>query len=93
MHILKLSEWQSGTGKWHCGDVEDLAHDSGRWWYPCRLLGISPVEYILLLKDKYHASNFSFRNDMLLFSWEKQQDMRKFKNDINKLAREKKFMV
>ena len=49
-------------------------------------------DYILMLKDKYHASNFYFvdykemdkRNSMLLFSFEKYSDAHKFLLDMNK---------
>lgn len=92
-HIYKLTEWQSLSGNWHCGDVEDLANGSNSWWYPCRLLGIAPTDFIMLLVEKYHVSDISYKNDTLLWSWHNQLYMRKYKNDINKLAREKNFII
>ena len=94
-HIYKCSEWQSATGRWHCADVEDLANGSAYWWIPCRILGISPEEFILLLKDKFNASDFYFdrKKNVLLYSWEKQSDMRKYKNWINAQARKVNFII
>ena len=50
-HLLKYKEWQTPYG-WEAGDTSDLAHDSNTWWYPARMLGIPPADYVLLLKEK-----------------------------------------
>ena len=50
MHLMKYTEWESPSG-WHSGDVSDLAHMSNAWWYPARLLGLSPADYILFLNE------------------------------------------
>lgn len=88
--IYKATEWQSPSGRWHCNDVQDLAGGSGSWWIPCRILGIAPEEYVKLLKERFNASNISYKieTNILLFSWENQEDMRKYKNFINKKAKE-----
>ena len=93
-HIYHMEEWEC-DGKWHCGDVSALAANSNLWWYVPRLLNISPVEYIYLLKDKYHASNFKYSKEknVLSFSFSSLDDCRKFKNYINKQARDKKFVT
>lgn len=94
-HILKMSVWKSSSDRWFCADVEDLGHDSALWWYPARLLGISLTDYVLLLKDKYHATNFHYNKNILVFSWTEENKIyaTKFKNDINALARKKNFRV
>ena len=93
MHILKLEEWQSGSGNWLCGDVSALAAMSNAWWYIPRLLSIPLDEYIKLLITKYHAINLHYtaKDNVLIFYFKTQSDARKFKNEINKIAREKKF--
>lgn len=94
-HIYHVSEWQSPTGKWHCNDVEDLGNGSGYWWIPCRILGIKPTDFILLLKETFNASDFTYseKSNVLLYSWEKQSDMRRYKNWINEMARKANAII
>ena len=93
-HIYKMEEWES-NGQWHCGDVSALAAMSNAWWYPMRILDLTPEDYITLLKDTYHATNFhySIEYNVLSFCFKTQSDCRKFKNLINKQAREKNFVT
>ena len=51
-HILHYDEWQS-NGRWLCGDTSSFVNKSNTWWYIPNLLGISSVDYIMLLKDKF----------------------------------------
>lgn len=95
-HIYRMEEWES-IGRWHCGDVSALAANSNLWWYVPVLLELTPVEYFYLLRDEFHASEFRYfkddEHDVFLFSFKKQQDCRKFKNYVNKKAREKNFVT
>ena len=93
-HLLKLSEWESPTG-WHCNDVSDLARGSGYWWHIPRMLDISVTDYILLLKNQYHATDFHYNPDknVLLWKWENYSDCHSFLLMVNKKAREKKFFI
>lgn len=93
-HLLKLSEWESATG-WHCGDVSDLAKGSGYWWHIPRMLDIPYTDYLLLLKDKYHARNFYYDADanVLSWTWESYADCHAFVLYVNKEARNKKFFI
>ena len=90
-----MTEWQSGTGKWLCGDVSALAAGSNLWWYVPRLLNISCTDYILLLKEKYNVTDFHFsiEKNVLIFSFNTLSDCRKFKNYINKIAKERNFII
>lgn len=93
-HIYKMEEWEN-AGRWYCGDVSALAANSNLWWYvPC-LLNLSPVEYVLLLKDKFHATGFKYNSssDVLIFYFLSLEDCRKFKNYVNKQARDKNFVT
>lgn len=87
-HIYRMSEWAIGD-KWYCNDVEDLAKGSGYWWIPCRILDMTPTDFILLLKETFHVDNITYNKEanILIYSWNKQADMRKFKNWINQMAR------
>ena len=93
MHVLKLTEWQTISG-WHCADVEDLANNSAHWLHPARLLGMTPADYIKWAIDFCNpivTCNSDYTIDH--FRWDRQSDMRKFKNYINKIAREKKYFI
>lgn len=93
-HLYKADIWKD-NGVWHVNDVQDLAGISGYWWVPMRMLELSPIEYVTLLKEKFNASNFIYtaKYDTLIFSFKKESDGRKFKNYINKIARDKNFIV
>ena len=93
-HVLKLSEWESPTG-WHCNDVSNLAHGSGYWWNIPRMLGIELTDYILLLKDKFNATNFNYdiNHNVLLWKWNSYTDCHKFVLYINREAQKRKFFI
>lgn len=93
-HILSVSEWES-NGKYLVSDVSELGRGSGTWWYIANLLSLTPVEYVKLLIDKFHAVNlrYSLESDVLIFYFSSLKDARSFKNFVNKQAREKKFMI
>jgi hypothetical protein len=95
MAVLKLSEWQDDIGRWHCADISNLGNNSATWWYIPRLLNISLDNYIKLLKNDFNVSYITFfeRTQMVYFYWDSQSDMRKFKNFINRKAREKNFQI
>ncbi len=93
-HILHYQEWES-NGKWLCCDTSSFVNKSATWWYVPALLGITPVEYVILLKDKFHATyiHYEVKYDVFIFSFNTLEECRKFKNYINKIAREKKFYI
>ena len=92
-HLLKLSEWEQNE-KWHCNDVSDLGHGSGFWWHIPRMLGISLTDYVLLLKDKFHAVNFKFPNqNILLWDWQSYTDCHNFVRFINNEAKKRKYFI
>ena len=93
-HILKLSEWESPTG-WHCNDISDLAHGSGNWWNIPRMLNMELTDYIILLKDKFNAVNFTYsiEKNVLLWKWKSYSDCHKFTLFVNNEARKRKFFI
>lgn len=95
MHLYSCSIWQSPTGRWHCNDVKDLAGISGKWWIPARMLELSLVDYIFLLKDEFKADIESYyeATDCLLFSWKHYSDCNKYVSWINSQARKVNFMI
>ena len=94
MHLYKQTEWES-NGYWHCNDVEDLGHGSGYWWLPARMLEMTPAEYLKWVIDNFHPDDVTHSQDCSYVGcrWKSQQDMRKFKNHINALARTHNFMI
>jgi hypothetical protein len=94
-HLYKVSEWEGACGRWRCNDVQDLAGISGKWWVPARMLGMSLTDYILLLKDEFHADIESYYepNDVLLFSWKDYASCHKYVLWINSMARKANFIV
>ena len=93
-HLFKMTEGED-TNYWYCNDVTDFGHDSGAWWHPCRVLNISPADFILLLKNEFKCKyiRYSIEYSFLHYYWDNQSDMRKFKNYINKKARERNYLV
>ena len=94
MHLFKLAEWES-NGKWHCGDIEDLANDSNVWWLPARMLGMSPAEYLKWVIETFKPDDVYYSKDVSFvgWSWTKQSNMRIYKNKLNALARQKNFII
>ena len=94
-HLMKFTEWQSPSGKWFTGDVSDLGNGSNYWWYPARMLGLELTDYILLLKNKFNAINFSYNSkyNVLFWDWENYKDCHNFTLFINKEARKRKFFI
>ena len=76
---------------WYSFCVDNLGKKYEQWLVPCRLLELSPAEYILLLVNEYNATV----NYTTFFSrkWENQADEAKWRNFINKKAREKNFHI
>lgn len=95
-HILKYDELEY-CGRWSCISIQDIGKIGNQWWTPARALGMSLSDYVLWIINNFHPDHISFstvpENGLLLFSWNKQSDMRKFKNHINKKFRDLKFYV
>ena len=93
-HLLRYTEWET-QGRWYCNDVSDICGLGSYWGTPAVMLGISRIEYIKLLFDKFHPDKMSYskEHDVLLFSWKSQAAMRKFKNWLNAEARKRNFLI
>ena len=94
-HLYKVTEWQGSSDLWYCNDIEDLGKGSGRWWIPARMLGFSLDKYVEMLIKDFKVNNIKYNEerDVLVFSWRKQADMRKYKNWINAAARKANFYI
>ena len=93
-HLFHMTEWQGGSGVWYCNDVEDLAGISSRWWTPARMLNMPLDEYVVMLVEEFKVDSISYdpKANVLVFYWKSREACRKYKNWINKKARECNFM-
>ena len=58
------------------------------------MLQMDPAEYVKMLIEDYHAEVTYFADkSVLLMSWKSQAECRKFKNWVNRRARETQFYV
>ena len=92
--IIQMTEWQSATGKYRV-NFPDLVGKTGAWLLPMRLMGVSLKDYVIILKGTYNA-NIEYYKDTngdlswVSFTFDDKVECRRFKNCINKLARDKK---
>ena len=93
--LLKYTEWQGANGNWYCNDVSDLSSVRSLWWAPARMLNLSSADYVKWLVENFHPDQvlYNQERDVLIYSWKKIADMRVFKNKINALARQYKFII
>ena len=89
---VQMTEWQSG-GNYRV-TFPDLVGKTGVWLLPMRLMGVSLKDYVIILKGTYGADITYYKNDngdlaWIGYSFNNQSDCRRFKNYINKLARDK----
>lgn len=93
--LYKLDEWQGASGVWYCNCLQSLKTNAACWYAPARVFGISPAEFIKLVVGKYGADQVRYSADSGFFSygWTSQAKMRIYKNDVNRIAREKNFQI
>ena len=93
-HLYKASIWQGSSGLWYVSDIEELGKNSGRWWVPCRMLGIAPVDYVELLVKEFNVSKISYNmeRNFLYFAWKNEANARRYKNWINQMARKANYI-
>jgi hypothetical protein len=93
--LLRYSEWGDNETGWLCNDVSDLCSVRAKWWVPARMLNISPAEYVQLLIERFHPDRIKYfeDTDVLVYSWKRIDDMRKFKNWLNAEARKRNFIL
>jgi len=71
-----------------------LSRKDQTWLIPCRILDISPAEYVKLLVNTYNTTLHCNSGATFIGRyWKNQVDERKWRNFINKKAREKGFQV
>lgn len=91
--ILKVDEWQSASKRWYVADV----HTWTGWRECADVLGADSLEgFKELLTFKYKAIIVGLIGEKgLMFYWPSTdyKNAHQFKLDVNRLARNKKYMV
>ena len=96
--IYKETEAQMGQ-YWHSFCKDNLSAKYPQWYPATQILGVSPAQLVKILIEDYHAIVQYPQNrtgpDPTFFvkRWESQTDMRKWKNFINKKAREAQYEI
>lgn len=92
-HIFKMENWYDPvTATHHCNDVH--VKGGGVWWLVPRMLQMDPAEYVEMLVKRFNADlTYCKDKNVLIKSWRRQEDCRKFKNWVNQQARERQFYV
>ena len=92
-HLLRMEEWQStGTGKWYCNDTSEIGKSAaGLWYTPARMLDMPLDKFVKMLVYDFEVDYISF-GKTLIYSWDSQTKMRKFKNFINAEARKRNYI-
>lgn len=92
--LYKATEWKTGSGRWVCGCVDNLGQNSNHWVHPARILGLPPADYIKFMVEKFHPHVWHNEDCSFVgFYWDKQSDMRKYKNYINAEARKISYQI
>ena len=83
------------NGIYLVSDVTDLGRGSGTWWFVANLLSLSPVDYVKLLINKFHAVDlrYSKEKNVLIFYFSSIEHARSYKNFVNKTARDRGFVI
>lgn len=95
-HILRLEEFEC-AGEWHCAATKEIGKIGNKWYTLPFALKMSAYDFVELLITKFKPDNISLREgplgSVLIYSWNKQTDMRVFKNWINAQLRKVQFYV
>ena len=93
--LYRLEEWQGESGRWYCEHISSSPEGVQKWVLPARLLDMTVDKFLQWLMDTYKPDHF-FRTEDCSFvgwSWSDQEQMRKYKNAMNKIARQKNFLI
>jgi len=95
MGVLRMSEYEDFKGMIHI-QFDDLVGTGCNWFAPARVLKMSIPDFIMMLKTEYEANLTVYKNEdgsvkFIAYCWTSLTMARKFKNRINKIAREGKI--
>ena len=92
--LYVLKEWKSGD-HWLCEHTDSFPKNVQKWVIPARLLGVTADEFIKILIRDFEPDEIFHNKDCSFvgWAWRSQAKMRKFKNYINRISREKNFKI
>jgi len=95
MNLYVAKEWQGGSGQWYVNNTDDLGNGSGYWGHLLKIFQVDVDNLVKLLTEKFEVNQiqYNIKSDVLIFSWDTQTAARKFKNALNKAARDRKYFV
>jgi len=88
--IPQLKEWKGANDMWFAAYVDKFCPHIDNSVLIARALRIDYDKYIKMVIEKYKPDHIQYieRTGVVLFSWKSQTQMRKYKNNINKMLRE-----
>jgi hypothetical protein len=97
MKILKLTEYTDMVGFHHI-QSDDLVGTGLNWIVPARVLSLDVPTFLMMLKKDYEAIITIYKNDddsvkFVGFKWRDLAMARKYKNYVNRIAREKRITL
>lgn len=95
MGILRMSEYEDALGKIHI-QFDELVGTGLNWLAPARVLKMSIPDFIMSLKNDYEAELKVYKKEdgsvnFIGYQWSSLIMARKFKNHVNRVAREGKI--
>lgn len=96
-HILRLEEFQGGGGEWYAAATAEIGKIGNKWYTLPYALKMTPFDFVKLLIEKFKPDRISLcdgpQGSVLVYSWNKQSDMRLYKNWMNAQLRKQQFLV
>ena len=95
MQLYVAEEWQSSSGVYYVSCLKDLGNNSGYWGHLLKIFNVDVDNLVKLLTDEFHVEYLSYNidTDVLIYYWTSLTSARKFKNELNKRARQIKYMI
>ena len=93
--LYQLTEWESPSGIFYCEHIGSFPRNVQKWIIPARILGLTPVDFLKFLIEKYQPDVIYHNEDCSFvgWGWRNQAKMRKYKCFINAEARRKNFKI
>lgn len=93
--LYKCEEWQGSSGIWYCEHTSTFPKNVVKWVVPARILGLTSADFLRYLINEYQPDVVYHNEDCSFVSWgwRNQAKMRKYKNHINRISREKNFKI
>ncbi len=92
--LYKMTEWETADHAWMCNCVDHLSTDGGHWTHPARILNMPLDKYVEWVVKTYHPRVWHNSDcSLVFFSWTNKEEMRRYKNYINKVSRSVNYQI